>query len=63
MRLGIALVLESDVGVVPSIVFKELNDGTGSARVQFSAFWRQENENAALVKFLELLKERYPPFA
>jgi DNA-binding transcriptional LysR family regulator len=64
MRLGIALVLESDVGVqVPSIVFKELKDGTGPARVQFSAFWRRENENAALAKFLKLLKERYPPFA
>jgi hypothetical protein len=39
MKLGIGLVLESDVGVrVPSIIFKELRDGTGPARVQFSAF-------------------------
>jgi len=63
MKLGVGLVLESDVGVpVPLITFKELKDGTGSARVQFSAFWKEANNNPALIKFLEILKERYPPF-
>jgi DNA-binding transcriptional LysR family regulator len=61
MKLGIALVLESDVGVkVPSIVFKELRDGTGSTRVQFAAFWQETNDNPALANFLLLLKDRYP---
>jgi DNA-binding transcriptional LysR family regulator len=61
MKLGIGLVLESDVGVhVPTIIFKELRDGTGHARFQFSAFWRKGNDNPALVAFLKLLKERYP---
>jgi DNA-binding transcriptional LysR family regulator len=61
MKLGLGLMLESDVGVrVPSIVFKELRDGTGAARVEFSAFWREANENPALAQFLQLLKERYP---
>jgi DNA-binding transcriptional LysR family regulator len=64
MKFGIALLLESDVGVrLPSVVFKELRDGTGPARVQFSAFWRKGNDNPALTKFLELLNERYPPLA
>ena len=64
MKFGIALVLESDVGVrVPSVVFKELRDNTGAARVQFSAFWRDGNENPALTKFLELLNERHPVLA
>jgi DNA-binding transcriptional LysR family regulator len=64
MRLGICLVLESDVGVrVPSIVFRELQDGAGPARVQFSAFWREANDNPALTDFLRLLKERYPSLA
>jgi DNA-binding transcriptional LysR family regulator len=64
MNLGIGLMLESDVGVrVPSIVFKELRDGTGPARVQFSVFWRAANDNPALTQFLRLLKERYPVFA
>jgi DNA-binding transcriptional LysR family regulator len=61
MKLGLGLMLESDVGVlVPSIVFKELRDGTGAACVEFSAFWHEANENPALVQFLRLLKERYP---
>jgi DNA-binding transcriptional LysR family regulator len=39
MKLGLGLMLESDIGVpVPSIVFRELRDGTGSSRVEFSAF-------------------------
>jgi hypothetical protein len=61
MNLGLGLMLDSDVGArVPFIVFKELRDGTGSARVEFSAFWRESNESLALAKFLQLLHERYP---
>ena len=42
MKLGLGLMLESDIGVrVPSIVFRELRDGTGAARVEFSAFWQR----------------------
>jgi len=60
MKLGLGLMLESDVGVrVPSIGFKELRDGTGAARVDFSAFWQDSNKNLALTKFLQLLQERY----
>jgi DNA-binding transcriptional LysR family regulator len=60
MKLGLGLMLESDVGVrVPSIGFKELRDGTGAARVDFSAFWQDSNKNLALTKFLQLLLERY----
>jgi DNA-binding transcriptional LysR family regulator len=60
MKLGLGLMLESDVGVrVPSILFKELRDGTGATRVEFSAFWRESNKSRALIKFLQLLQERY----
>jgi DNA-binding transcriptional LysR family regulator len=60
MKLGLGLMLESDVGVrVPSIVFKELRDGAGATRVEFSAFWQDSNKNSALTKFLHLLQERY----
>ncbi len=56
--------LESDVGVrVPSIVFKELRDGMGPARVEFSAFWQEPADNPTLIKFLHLLQERYPAFS
>ncbi len=60
MKFGLGLMLESDVGVrVPSIMFKELKDGTGATRVEFSAFWRESNTSRALIKFLQLLQERY----
>jgi DNA-binding transcriptional LysR family regulator len=60
MKLGLGLMLESDVGVhVPSILFKELRDGTGPARVEFSAFWQEPADSHALPKFLKLLQERY----
>lgn len=61
MKLGLGLVLESDVGrPIASVVFKELRDGGGATRVEFSAFWREENESLALGQFLQLLRERYP---
>jgi hypothetical protein len=61
MRLGLGLMLESDIGVrVPSILFKELRDGSGPARVDFSAFWLDETRGAALTNFLSILQERYP---
>ena len=60
MKLGLGLMPESDVGVrVPFIGFKELRDGKGAARVDFSAFWQDSNKNVALMKFLQLLQERY----
>ena len=64
MKLGISLVLESDIGAsFASLVYRELRDGTGSTRVDFSAHWRNDNNNPALDNFLKLLAERYPLLA
>jgi DNA-binding transcriptional LysR family regulator len=61
MKLGISLVLESDVGAsFAGLVYRELRDGTGATRFDFSAHWRADNENPALDGFLALLAERYP---
>ncbi|MGW1419897.1 LysR family transcriptional regulator [Bradyrhizobium manausense] len=61
MKLGISLVLESDIGAsFAGLVYRELRDGTGPTRVDFSAHWRADNENPALERFLTLLTERYP---
>ncbi|GLR90333.1 hypothetical protein GCM10007857_70480 [Bradyrhizobium iriomotense] len=61
MGLGITLVLESDVGANCSgLVYRELRDSVGPSRIGFSAVWRDDNENPALVNFLKLLAERYP---
>jgi DNA-binding transcriptional LysR family regulator len=64
MKLGISLVLESDVGAsFAGLVYRELRDGTGPTRVDFSAHWRADNDNPALDSFLKLLAERYPLLA
>lgn len=61
MKLGISLVLESDVGAsFPGLVYRELRDGTGSTSFDFAAHWRTDNDNPALEGFLKLLAERYP---
>jgi len=61
MKLGISLVLESDVGAsFAGLAYRELRDGTGSTRFGFSAHWRADNDNPALEGFLKILAERYP---
>lgn len=61
MKLGMSLVLESDIGAsFAGLVYRALRDGTGSTRVDFSAHWRADNDNPALGGFLKLLAERYP---
>ena len=60
----ITIATEAMQGVTfPGIVFKDLHDPTGQAWLEFSIFWRADNENAALKNFFKLLKERYPALA
>ncbi|WGR73791.1 MULTISPECIES: LysR family transcriptional regulator [unclassified Bradyrhizobium] len=61
MGFGISLVMESEIGAtLTSVVYRELRDGAGPSRIDFSAYWRADNENPALGRFLKLLAERYP---
>ncbi|MCK1669954.1 LysR family transcriptional regulator [Bradyrhizobium sp. 153] len=61
MGMGLSLVMESDIGAsFAGLVYRELQDGTGPSRVDFHAHWRDDNENPALKRFLDLLAERYP---
>lgn len=61
MGMGLSLVMESDIGAsFAGLVYRELRDGTGPSRVDFHAHWRDDNENPALKRFLDLLAERYP---
>jgi DNA-binding transcriptional LysR family regulator len=61
MGMGLSLVMESDIGAsFAGLVYRELQDGTGPSRVDFYAHWRDDNENPALKRFLNLLGERYP---
>jgi DNA-binding transcriptional LysR family regulator len=61
MKVGISLVLESDIGAnFSGLVYRELRDGTGPSRLDYSAYWQSDNENPALNAFLKMLSERYP---
>jgi DNA-binding transcriptional LysR family regulator len=61
MKIGISLVLESDIGAnFSGLVYRELRDGAGPSRLGYSAYWQDDNENPALEAFLKLLSERYP---
>lgn len=61
MGLGISLVMESDIGATfAGLVYRELRDGAGPSRIDFSAYWRRDNANPALENLLKLLAERYP---
>ena len=44
----------------PGLVFREVHDASGQAYLDFSLFWREDNENPALQHFFKLLKDRYP---
>ena len=61
MKLGISLVLESDMGTnFSGLKYREFRDGTGPSRLDYSAYWRADNDNPALESFLKLLSSRYP---
>ncbi|QDF37484.1 LysR substrate-binding domain-containing protein [Bradyrhizobium symbiodeficiens] len=61
MKFGIGLVMESDVGAsFAGLIYREVRDGTGPSRIDFSAHWRADNENPVLGSFLKLFSERYP---
>jgi DNA-binding transcriptional LysR family regulator len=58
---GLSFMTESDMGAgVPGLTYRDLRDGTGPSRVDYSAHWRTDNDNPALAGFLGLLAERYP---
>jgi DNA-binding transcriptional LysR family regulator len=58
---GVTLMTESDVGAkLSDLIYRELRDGTGPGWVRYSAHWRADNDNPALVSFLKMLGERYP---
>lgn len=60
----ITIATEAMLGVNwPGVVFKDIHDSRGQSYLDFSLFWRSDNENAALRRFFKLLKERYPALA
>ena len=61
MKVGVSLVLESDVGASFSgLVYRKLRNGSGPSVLGYFACWQNDNRNPALQTFLKLLSERYP---
>jgi DNA-binding transcriptional LysR family regulator len=57
----ITVVSEASMGVAwPGVVFREVHEPNGQARIDVSAYWREDNDNPALKRFFKLIDERYP---
>ncbi len=60
----ISIVAESALGIhVPGVVLREVHEANGHTRVGFSGYWREDNENPVLRRFLDFVAARYsmPP--
>ena len=60
----LSIVVESALGIqVPGVAFREVHETNGHMRVGFSGYWREDNENAVLRRFLDFVAVRYslPP--
>ncbi|MFN3474647.1 MAG: LysR family transcriptional regulator [Blastomonas sp.] len=60
----LSVVAESALGIqVPGVVFREVHETNGHMRIGFSGYWREDNENAVLRRFLDFVAIRYslPP--
>jgi DNA-binding transcriptional LysR family regulator len=57
----ITILTESSLGVTwPGLQFREIYDQSGPARLEYSLYWREDNDNPALQRFFKLIEERYP---
>ena len=43
-----------------SVAYREVHEEREPTRLNFVAYWRQENGNPTLRPFLDMLRERYP---
>jgi DNA-binding transcriptional LysR family regulator len=57
----ITILTEASLGVTwPGLQFREIYDQSGPARLEYSLYWRKDNDNPALQHFFKLINERYP---
>lgn len=60
-RRFITIATEASQGIAwPDLAFREIYNTTGPARLEFALYWREDNHNPALLRFFELIEERYP---
>lgn len=57
----ISIATEASQGVPwQDLRFREINDPSGPARLEYALYWRGDNENPALKRFFKMTAERYP---
>ncbi|MCZ4107033.1 LysR family transcriptional regulator [Brevundimonas diminuta] len=60
----LSIVAESALGIkVPGVTFREVHETNGHTRIGYSGYWREDNENTVLHRFLDFVAVRYslPP--
>lgn len=60
----LSIVAESALGIeIPGVVFREVHENNGHMRTGFSGYWRADNDNPVLRRFLDFVVARYslPP--
>lgn len=58
---GVSLMCEACIGATyTGVVYREARDGNGPSRINYAAYWQNDNDNPALAGFINLLQERYP---
>lgn len=56
----LSIVAESALGIhVPGVTFREIHETNGHMRIGFSGYWRDDNENMVLRRFLDFVAARY----
>lgn len=56
----LSIVGESALGIqVPGVAFREVHETCGHVRIGFSGYWRANNDNAVLSRFLDFVAVRY----
>lgn len=56
----ISIIAETALGIqIPGVVFRELHETNGHTRIGFSGYWREDNENPVLRRFLDFVATRY----
>ncbi|MER9026126.1 LysR substrate-binding domain-containing protein [Mesorhizobium sp. M0815] len=58
---GVSLICEAGIGAsYAGVVYRAVQDGNGSSRISYAAYWQSDNDNPALPHFLKFLEERHP---
>lgn len=56
----LAIFAESSAGIqVPGVLFREIHEANGHSRIGYSGYWRDDNENPVLRRFLDFVAIRY----